>query len=83
MNSDNFFFRQSLKSILIENMRIANLTYFLNLNFENSIKFILKSKKIIIDSGNLISTNIKEILAAKSMNFKRDCSITHYIYGII
>ena len=78
MNSDNLFFRQSLKSIPIENMRIANLTNFLILKFENSIKFILKSKKNIMVSGNLISTDIKEILAAKSMIFKRYCSITHY-----
>ena len=78
MNSDNLFFRQSLKSIPIENMRIANLTNFLILKFENSIKFILKSKKNIMVSGNLISTDIKEILAAKSMIFKRYRSITHY-----
>ena len=83
MNSDILFFRQSLKSIPIENMRIANLTNFLNLKIENSIKFILKLKKNIIVSGILISTNIKEILASKSMIFKRDCSITHYIYRII
>ena len=82
MNSDILFFRQSLKTIPIENMRIANLTNFLKSKFENSIKFILKSKKNIIVSGILMSTNTKEILAAKSMIIKRGCSITHYIYRI-
>jgi len=37
-----------VKTILIENMRIANLMNFLNINFENSVKFILKLKKILL-----------------------------------
>ena len=79
MNADKNILDNPVKTILIENMRITNLMIFLNINFENSVKFILKSKLIIDVASIHKSTFIKEILTIKSMAFKRGYYITQNI----
>ena len=79
MNTDKKILDNPVKTILIENMRITNLLIFLNINFENSVKFILKSKKKIIVTGIPERANIKDIIATISMAFKRGFSINQYI----
>ena len=79
MNADKNILDNPVKTILIENMRITNLMIFLNINFENSVKFILKSKKNKIVTGIPRRANIKVIIATISMAFKRVFSITQYI----
>ncbi len=79
MNSDKDILDIPVKPIPVENMRIANLINFLNINFEILVKIMLKSK-IIIDVTNIHrSAYIKEILTTKSMTFKRGYSITQYV----
>ena len=79
LNSDKDILNIPMKTIPIENMRIANLINFLKKFFEISVKFILKSK-IIIDVTNIHRSGyIKEILTTKSMTFKRGYSITQYV----
>ena len=79
MNSAKDILDIPVKPISFENMRIANLINFLKINFEISIKFILKSKIIIDVTSIHRSTYIKEILTTKSITFKRGYSITQYI----
>jgi len=79
LNADKNILDNPVKTILIENMRITNLMIFLNINFENSVKFILKSKKNKIDTGISRRANIKDIIATIGMAFKRGFSITQYI----
>ena len=79
MNSDKDILDIPVKLIPVENMRIATLMNFLEKFFNNSVKFILKSK-IIIDVTNIHRSGyIKEILTTKSMAFKRGYSITQYV----
>ena len=79
LNSDKDILDIPMKTILIENMRIANIISFLKKFFENWVKFILKLK-LIIDVTNIHrSAYINEILTIKSMTFKRCYSITQYI----
>lgn len=76
MNTDKNIFDIQMTTILIKNMRIANLMNYLNKIFENTVKFILKDKKINIVSSIHCGSNIMEIIATKSMTFKRSYSIT-------
>jgi len=79
LNSDKDILDIPVKPIPIENMRIANLINFLKINFEISVKFILKSKLIIDVTIIIRSANSKEILTAKRITFKRGYYITQYI----
>ena len=84
MNSAKDILDIPVKPISVENMRIANLINFLKINFEISIKFILKSKIIIDVTSIHLSTYIKEILTTKSITFKRGFqSLNIFKEGII